>query len=66
MSVSYLCAHIVPSICRGRVGEAELRLGWGKFGGMQGRGKVGRSFEGEKVSVSIGVSRRGEGVLAVL
>ena len=48
------------------MGEAELRLGWGKFSGMQGRGKVGRSFEGEKVSVGVGVGRRGEGVLAVL
>ena len=33
---------------------------------MQGRGKVGRSFEGEKVSVGIEVGRQGEGVLAML
>ena len=33
---------------------------------VQGGGEVGRGFEGEKVSVSIGVGRWGEGVLAVV
>ena len=35
----------------------EPRLGWESVGGLQGGGKVGRGFEGEKVSVGIGVGR---------
>ena len=48
------------------MGEAEPRLGWESFSGLQGGGKVGRGFKGEKVSVVIGVSRWGEGVLAMV
>ena len=47
------------------MGEAELRLGWERLGGMQGRGKVGGSFKGEKVSIGIEVGGGGEGVLAM-
>ena len=48
------------------MGEAELRLGWERFSGLQGGGKVGRGFKGEKVFVSIGIRRWGERVLAMV
>ena len=48
------------------MGEAEPRLGWESFSGMQGGGEVGRSFEGEKVSVGVEVGRGREGVLAMV
>ena len=48
------------------MGEVEPRLGWESFGGLQGGGKVGRGFEGEKVFVGVGISGRREGVLTML
>ena len=59
-------AHVGPKHWKGRVGEVELRLGWLSFSCLQGGGKVGRGFDGEKVSVGIGISRRREGILAML
>ena len=44
----------------------ELRLGWVIFGGLQGGSKVGGGFQREEIFLGIGVSGRGESVMAMV
>ena len=59
-------AHVGPKHRKSRVGEAEPRLGWVIFGCLRGGSKVGGGFQREEIFVSIGVSGRGESVLAMV
>ena len=48
------------------MGEGAAEVGWVIFGGLQGGSKLSRGFQREDFFVSIGVSGRGESVLAMV